>query len=486
MHFRFSIIDFRFPLLRRGGWIGDRLLVLLVLSGVTSSTLAAAATFTASLDRDTIAVGESATLSLRFEGGVPAEVPAVPNVPGLSIAGIGQSSQFNFVNGQSSSTVAYNFLVRAAQPGDYTIPAVRVAVDGQTLASQPLKLKVLKSGETTPGSQIVGQNAFLKLSATKNDVYLGEALPVEIRLYARQGNLKQPPHLNQEGFTVGKMVQQPQTKTLIGNQYYSLLVYKTFVIPAKTGKLALGPATLLLSVPRPNARLNFFGEIIDWMDASLTAEPLTIEVHPLPPNNMPPDFNGAVGDYLLNATVSTNAVTVGDPITLTVQIGGHGPIASLSLSSLDNWRDFKIYPPVARVETTDQFGLDGTKTFEQVVIPENAEVKELPPITFSFFDPEKKSYRTVTHPATPIRVHPGNAPPAQPTAVATAARNQDEPGLATDIVHIKPRLGTLAQIRPPLIQQGWFVTLQGVPWLAWLSVVFWRRRQDNLASNPRL
>ena len=123
------------------------------------------------------------------------------------------------------------------------------------------------------------------------------------------------------------MVQQPQTKTLIGNQYYSLLAYKTFVIPAKTGKLALGPATLMLSVPRPNARVNFFGEIIDWMDASLTAEPLTIEVHPLPPNNMPPDFNGAVGDYLLNATVSTNAVTVGDPITLTVQIGGHGPIA---------------------------------------------------------------------------------------------------------------------------------------------------------------
>ena len=40
-------------------------------------------------------------MSLRFEGGLPAEIPAVPNVPGLSIASNGQSSQFNFVNGQA-------------------------------------------------------------------------------------------------------------------------------------------------------------------------------------------------------------------------------------------------------------------------------------------------------------------------------------------------------------------------------------------------
>ena len=174
------------------------------MSGVASA--APAPTFTASLDRDTIGVGESATLSLRFEGGVPADVPAVPNVPGLSIASVGQSSQFNFINGQSSSTLAYNYVVRAAQPGEYTIPAIRAVVDNKALASQPLKLKVVKSGETTPDSEAIGKNAFLKLAPAKTNVFLGEVLPLEIRLYARQGNLKQPaPQLNQEGFTVGKI-----------------------------------------------------------------------------------------------------------------------------------------------------------------------------------------------------------------------------------------------------------------------------------------
>src|SRR5262249_39876614 len=147
----------------------------------------------------TISVNESATMSLRFEGGLPAEVPTVPNVPGLSIASIGQSSQFNFINGQSSSILSYNFLVRATQAGDYTLPALSALVDGKTLTSQPLQLKVLKSGSPTPESEIIGKNAFLKLIAAKNELYLGEVLPLEIRLYARQGNYRQPPQLSQDG-----------------------------------------------------------------------------------------------------------------------------------------------------------------------------------------------------------------------------------------------------------------------------------------------
>jgi len=476
------------PELQTGGsWKASCFVALLILLTVSQfSSTALASTFTASLDRSTIGVNESATLLLKFEGGLPAEVPAAPNVPGLSIASIGQSSQFNFINGQSSSILSYNFLVRAAQPGDYTIPALSAMVDGKTLTSQPLKLRVLKSGAPTAESEIIGKNAFLKLVAAKNEVYLGEVLPLEIRLYARQGNLRQQPQLSQDGFTVGKMIQQPVTKTLINNQYYSLLIFKTFVIPVKTGRLLLGPATMLLAVPHPNARVSVFGEIVDWMDATLTADALTIEVNPLPTNNVPSDFNGAVGSYSLNLALSTNAVTVGDPITLTVQIGGNGPIESLTLSSLDTWRDFKVYPPITKVETTDQFGLGGTKTFEQAIIPENADTKELPPVSFSFFDPEQKSYRTVTHPATPIIVRPGPATPAQPTIVATPTPSANEPKPAADIVHIKSRLGTLAQIRAPLIQQTWFVALQGLPLLAWLSVLLWRKREESLTNNLRL
>ena len=70
-------------------------------------------------------------------------------------------------------------------------------------------------------------------------------------------------------------------------------------------------------------------------------------------------------------------------------------------------------------------------------------------------------------------------------AAATRAA-PDNPPPAQDIVHIKPRLGTVAQIGPPLVQQPWFLALQAVPVLAWLSAVVWRRRTEMLANNPRL
>jgi len=121
-----------------------------------------------------------------------------------------------------------------------------------------------------------------------------------------------------------------------------------------------------------------------------------------------------------------------------------------------------------------------------VVIPENAEIKQLPPIAFSFFDPDQKSFRTVTQPAIPITVRTNSATPAQPTVLANTERNPDETKAATDIVHIKARPGTLGAVAPPLIRQTWFLALQSVPVLAWLAIVVRRKREERLANNPRL
>lgn len=445
-----------------------------------------AATLTAILNRDTMTVGESAQLSLVFSGGTPKQIPEVPSVPDLPINYTGQSSQFSFVNGRSSSTVTHSFLVRPAKAGNFTIPAITATVDGAPLTTDPLTLKVLPAGAATPNADLVGQTAFLKLVATKSEAYLGEVVPVDIQLFARQGRLKQAPQLAQEGFTIGKMIQQPETRTLVGSQYYTLLVFKTYIAAAKTGALKLGPVVMPFALPHPQSRVNFFGEAVDWIDVNLTSDPLTINVLPLPTNSVPADFNGAVGSFSLNATVSTNSVTVGDPITVTVRLTGRGVIESLALTCIDKWRDFKTYSPATKVETADPFGLQGTKTFEQVIIPENAEVKELPPITFSFFDPDQKAYRTASRPATPISVRPTSVAQAQPTIVASPAQNPQEPKAATDIVPLKVRAGVIGVLLPPLIQQPLFLAIQGLPLVAWMAALFWRKQQEHLAGNPRL
>jgi hypothetical protein len=168
-----------------------------------------------------------------------------------------------------------------------------------------------------------------------------------------------------------------------------------------------------------------------------------------------------------------------------VQISGRGALDAVMLPEQSGWHDFKTYPPTSKVETTDAVGVPGTKTFEQVIVPQNADIKELPPISFSFFDPDARSYRTLTQPAIKLVVR-SSASAAAPTVVAAGRGAQDNPPPKEDIVPNKQHWGTVAQLGPPLVQQPWFLALQGVPLLAWVSALVWRKRADQLANNPRL
>src|SRR5437867_1816549 len=74
--------------------------VLVTLYLALGSLAVSGATFSATLDHDTITLGENVTLSLTFEGGTPQAVPNPPAIPNLTIAYVGPSSQFSFINGQ--------------------------------------------------------------------------------------------------------------------------------------------------------------------------------------------------------------------------------------------------------------------------------------------------------------------------------------------------------------------------------------------------
>src|SRR5439155_24013868 len=92
---------------RRRGW--PRLALALALAGMLECfgpVRAGAANFTATLDRETVPVGESATLTLSFEGGQPRSTPVPPEIPNLQITDTGSSTRVEYVNGQGSLTVS--------------------------------------------------------------------------------------------------------------------------------------------------------------------------------------------------------------------------------------------------------------------------------------------------------------------------------------------------------------------------------------------
>lgn len=455
-----------------------------------------AASFTASLDRDTITLGEPATLSLTFAGGQSKNVPT-PRVPGLEITQTGTSQNMSWINGTMSSTVTIAFSVTARHAGEFTIPALTAEVNGQQLSTLPLKLTVTAASAPSAAAINSGNEvAFMRLVFPQNKIYVGEGAVARLELYLRDDvqNLNgfQLTGSPTEGFSAGKLVefQNQRRRAQVGNHLYTVIPLAVPLTVVKTGPLTLGPFTATAAVVLPAQNQGgdpFFAQFFNQgqqKQVTLATAAVTVESLPLPATNRPADFTGAVGNFTMSATVGPTTVTVGDPITVRVQISGRGALDAVTLPPQPAWRDFQTYPPTTKLNTTDQFGFQGTKTFEQIISPENSDVHELPALTFSFFNPDDGQYHTLTHPAVPLTVKPAGATPLPALAAnKNAAPENQSP---QDILPIKETLGTLTQNTVPLVAQPAFLATQGLPVLAFLAAFIWRKRADNLANNPRL
>jgi BatD DUF11 like domain len=450
------------------------------------------ASFTASLDRDAITLGESATLSLAFEGAQPINVPT-PRVSGLQITQAGTSQNMSIINGVMSSTVTVSFNVTPQREGEYTIPALTADVGGQQLSTAPLKLVVSRASAPSAAAVNSGNEvAFLKFNFPKQKIYVGECVVAQLQLYLRDdvqnfGNF-QITSSPTDGFSAGKTaeLQNQRRRVQVGNRVYTQIPLALPLTAVKIGELQLGPFTASAVVVLPGQNQGgdpFFRQFFnqgEQKQVTLASEAVNVESLPLPEQNRPANFTGAVGQFDLAASAGPTTVTVGDPITVRVQISGRGALDAVTLPE-QGWQNFKTYPPTTKLETTDQFGFQGTKTFEQIISPLNNDVHEIPALTFSYFDPNNGQYHTLTHPAVPLTVKAAGATPL-PQLAATKA--EEKP--AQDILPIKENLGALVQNKIPLVARPAFLAVQTVPVLAFLGAFIWRKRADNLANNPRL
>jgi len=458
-----------------------------------------AASFTASLDRDSMTLGEQATLQLKFDEVQPKDAPGLPNIPGLQIQYVGPSSAFSFVNGQTSSSITYSYVVTAQHDGEFTIPGMRANIGGQQLTSQPLKLIVTKAAAPSADAVNSGKEpAFMKLTFPKKKIYVGEPLVGRLEIYVREdvqnfGNF-QLTSSPTDGFTAGKIAElaNQRRRMQVGNRAYTVISLAVPLTPVRTGPLTLGPFTgsIVVVLPSPNQNADpFFGRFLnqgEQRQITLATEAIDVESQALPLENKPGNFTGAVGSFDMTATAGPTAVTVGDPITVRVQISGRGAFDTVTLPLQDAWRDFKTYPPKVDFKPSDKFGIVGAKSFEQVISPESADIREIPGFVFSYFNPDKKTYETLNQPPIPLTVKAGASAAAPSVVTSRQSQGENTPPPAQDIVPIKDHIGAVTQATVPLVEKPWFMAFQCVPVIGFIGALAWRRRNESLASNPRL
>ena len=481
------------------GWRGW-LVALALLLGATAQ--AADVSVKASLSRSVTVIGEPVQFEIKITGAKHAgDIPDV-TVDGLEIRYAGttkqQSLQFGFGNNRNESSLIYLYEVTPAKNGTFTFPAIAVDVDGQTLKTEPVKLTVQASSvdeSTRPRAQ-----GIVELSVAKKTAYVGEMIPVEVRLYVDARVKWQPvamPEISGEGFTRQKMLEPRHTKQVTKNGFdHDMLVFRTAIAPGKAGKLSIGPVEMIYNAQVPRARPNrprspfdlfgddLFGDPIfaQTQQVRVKAAAVELTVKPLPAAGKPREFSGAVGSFQFAAEGSPHAVKIGDPVTMKLRISGRGSFDRVEAPALQEPGGWRSYPPAGtfQKDAGDDLGMSGTKTFEMAVVPEEQKT-QMPAFQFSYFDPEAEKYVTLASVPAPLKVDGVKAAtaatpaPKTPDAAPVPKTEPAAPPTATDI------LGPLDAAGPrksftPLYERREFRLAQIVPGIVLLLLLAFRLR----------
>ncbi len=442
----------------------------------------AAVSVRAQFERSTVIAGETVILNVVVEGGRPETAETFPTIAGLTVHYQGNSQNITSINGQTSVKHILRYAVSASKPGEYTLPSINVTVDGTAHQTQPVTLTVTKADPAT-----LNRYAFLRLNAPKTEVYVGEIFPLDLQLYVVDAENPQQPQLNSDGFVIHKRLEPTQSQAQVGNVLYTVVTFKMSVSAAKAGKLTLGPAEMGLTLkiraqPDPNDVFGVFGRF-QRRPVTLTSPPVEMNVLPLPAP-VPAEFSGGIGTFDWSVSSSPTTVVAGDPVTLKIAIRGRGNLDNVKIPML-NWPGFKVYEPNSSSAPSDPLGIEGVKSFEQVVVPLESSVKEIPALTLAYFDPAQKAYKKLSQPAVALKVNPGARTALSGSAANNSTTDEELPA-ANDIVHIKSSPGALLGFAPPLVKQPWFLFLQIIPIAGAIAATVWRKRQDHLASHPRI
>lgn len=460
-----------------------------------SSAWAEDITFQATVDTTTVELGTSVQLMLTLNGTDQAPPQTIPKVDGLDIRLLGPSTQVSIVDGRMSRSSSMIFSVIPLRTGDFQIPAIVIHLQGKDYSTQPITLKVVSSGTLTPqgsagaNSSVSGlqDKIFIVMGTGKKEVYLNEPVPLTIKLFVNDLQVKniQYPSFEHDGFNVDAFSEPKRYNQVLGGVAYHVIEFKTFIYPTRVGDLTIGPAkldaNLLIKSSRrksdPFARFGgiFDDDAFDLLGAfdiktiTLESADLAIKVLPLPEAGKTADFSGAVGKYDFDMSVSPNQVKVGDPLTVRMKISGDGNLKAVNMPAYGESPDFKVYDPKITEE-------NGSKNLEQVIIPNQERIKEVPAVHFNYFDPADNNYHTIIRGPFPVDIEPlgkdegtkvvGLNPATQPVGIMP----QPPESLGHDIRYIKETVSGLRVRGQRSYANPMFLICFGLLVVAWLAL----------------
>ena len=411
-------------------------IIIAILFAITGVSLSAQEIeFTASV-KPVVSVGETFILTFSLNAqGMNFRGPQIHGLNILSGPNASTNSSIRSINGRTTMTITYtySYILQATKEGNISIPAATVTVEGKSYRSNASNIRV-QAGATNsrqpgqaskPGSQQApaqggvqtnANDVFLKAYLSDAKPYQGEGIIVTYKLFTRVpiAQISISKLSSFQGFWSQNLLRDnerfPQyNQTINGEQYIVAEIRKIALYPLKAGKLTIDPLEVdcVAQIKRQTRQRtgdpifddffnnSFFSSSYATVEKALKSNSLKINVKPLPLENKPASFGGAVGSFSFKSEIDKTELQTNEPVTLKFTISGKGNIQLIEKLNVSFPPDFEVYDPkiVSDYKTTAS-GVSGKQSFEYLIIPRKAGTFTIKPVTFSFFDLAKQAYVT--------------------------------------------------------------------------------------------
>lgn len=347
------------------------------------------------------------------------------------LSGPNQSSSYQNINGKVSSSISLVYYLEPLQEGTLKIGKATVVVNGNEMETKPLSIEVLSARKANPPPQTqnnepiiddeswkedAANNIFARLYVDNTNPYVGEQIFVTAKLYLRVNTYGSqitdfPDFDNCWKQEIEVENDEPVVEEYQGKKYNTYTIGKYALFPLKEGEISISPVKLntllLLSVPKEE---NFFGMRIQTMgyeqvEYNYASNALNLSVKPLPQENKPVNFNGAVGNFDIQTSIDSSSIQLGNPIHYTVRFQGTGNLMAINEPEIEFPKFIDVFDPESNEVISKKSNyVNGKKEFEYILVPQRPGQFRIPSLEFSYFDLQTESYVSVTSPYYDINV----------------------------------------------------------------------------------
>ncbi len=351
--------------------------------------------------------------------------------PGVSIREIGVrpnvTSVTQVINGRMTSyrkvVYLFDYHVVAEKTGNFELPPFTVRQNQKAVSTQVLALRVQKIQ--------TDENMRVSLVLPSQPIYPGQRVPVRVEWwYAGSLNDVRDLTFRSTAFDQFTFVTEPldpkdmflpvatekgtlrlkakMDRRKLDGREFTVVTATPLLVVNQPGEYDIEPLTASMNkVTR--WRRGVFGrrEPASMVRLRAVDKPRKLVIRPLPLDQAPASFAGAIGrGFTLKVEADRTVVRVGDPISLTILLRGEGNLGSAALPPLS--ADGGLDPKRFRLPRGEVPGtLTGdSKSFTVTVRVLDESVVEIPPLAYSWFDPQLGQFQTARSDPIALRVQP--------------------------------------------------------------------------------